>query len=59
MKKIKCLVCLEEEDEESSHVCLQDINIMKEEDLKCKFKMNHLEEIICLKLAIHMVIMVI
>ena len=27
------------------------------EEMKCKFKMSHLEEIICLNLAIHMVIM--
>ena len=36
---------------------LQDINMMKNEEMKCKFKMSQLEEIICLKLAIHMVIM--
>ena len=36
---------------------LQDINIMKKEEMKCKFKMSHLEEIICLKLVVRMVIM--
>ena len=36
---------------------LQDINMMKNEEMKCKFKMSHLEEILCLSLAIHMVIM--
>jgi hypothetical protein len=30
---------------------LQDINMMKNEELKCKFKMSQLEEIISLKLA--------
>ena len=29
---------------------------MKNEEMKCKFKMSHLEEILCLTLAIHMVI---
>ena len=33
---------------------LQDINIIKKEDMKCKFKMSHLEEIICLKLVVLM-----
>jgi hypothetical protein len=50
-------VCLEEEDGVISHVYLQDNNIMKKEEMKCKFKMSHLEEIMCLKLAVHMVIM--
>ena len=36
---------------------LQDTNMIKKEEMKCKFKMSHLEEIICLKLAILMVIM--
>jgi len=40
-----------------SHVYLQDINMMKNEEMKCKFKMSHLEEIICLKLVVRMVIM--
>ena len=57
MKKIKCQVCLEDEDGVSSHVYLQDIIIMKNEEMKCKFKMSHIEEIICLNLAILMVIM--
>ena len=57
MKKIKCQVCLEEQDGVLSTVYLQDINTMKKEEMKCKFKMSHLEEIICLKLAIHMKIM--
>ena len=57
MKNIKCQVCLEDEDEVSPQVYLQDINMMKNEEMKCKFKMSQLEEIICLKLAIHMVIM--
>ena len=30
----------------------QDTNIIKKEEIKCKFKMRHTEEIICLKLAI-------
>jgi hypothetical protein len=30
---------------------------MKNKKMKCKFKMSHLEEIICLNLVIHMVIM--
>ena len=50
-------VCLEDEDGVSSNVYLQDINIMKKEEMKCKFKINRLEEILCLKLAILMVIM--
>ena len=57
MKKIKCQVCLEEQDGVLSNVYLQDINTMKKEEMKCKFKMSRLEEIICLKLAIHMKIM--
>ena len=36
---------------------LQDTNIIKKEEMKCKFKMSHLEEIICLKLAILMMFM--
>jgi hypothetical protein len=31
--------------------------MMKNEEMMCKFKMSQLEEIICLKLAIHMVFM--
>ncbi|KAK1661177.1 hypothetical protein QYE76_049336 [Lolium multiflorum] len=31
--------------------------MMKNEEMKCKFKMSHLEEVLCLSLAIHMVIM--
>ena len=50
-------VCLEDQDGVSSNVYLQDINIMKKEEMKCKFKMSHLEEIIWLKLAVLMVIM--
>ena len=30
---------------------------MKNEEIKCKIKMSHLEEIICLKIAILMMIM--
>ena len=58
MKKIKCQVCLEKEDGVSSHGYLQGINIRKKEEMVCKFKMSHPEEIMSLKLAIHMVIMV-
>ncbi|KAK1667260.1 hypothetical protein QYE76_055419 [Lolium multiflorum] len=36
---------------------LENINMMKNEEMKCKFKMSHLEEVLCLSLAIHMVIM--
>jgi hypothetical protein len=36
-------VCLEEEDGVSSHVCIEDINIMKKEKIKCKFRMIHLK----------------
>ena len=39
------------------HVSLQDINMMKNEEMKCKIKTSHLNEIICLKIAILMVIM--
>ena len=51
------IVCLEYEDGVSPHVYLQDINMMKKEEMKCKIKMSHLEEIICLKIAILMMIM--
>jgi hypothetical protein len=44
--KIKCQVCLEEEYGVSSHAYLQDINIRKKEEMVCKFKMSHPEEII-------------
>jgi hypothetical protein len=57
MKKIKCQVCLEEEDGVSSHAYLQDINIGKKQEMVCKLEMSYPEQIICLKLAIHMVIM--
>jgi hypothetical protein len=50
-------LCLKEQDGVISHVYYQDINIMKKEKMKYKVKMSHLEEIICLKLAVHMVIM--
>ena len=33
---------------------LQDINIIKKEEMKCKFKMSHLEEIMFLRLAVLM-----
>jgi hypothetical protein len=33
-------------------VYLQDINIRKKEEMVCKFKMSHLEEIMILNLAI-------
>ena len=52
MKKIKCQICLEEEDGVSSHMYLQDINAMKKEKMVCKFKMSHHEEIMSLMLAI-------
>jgi hypothetical protein len=59
MKKIKCQVCLEEEEDGvRSHAYPQDINIRQKEEIVCKFKMSHPDEIICLNLAIHMVIMV-
>jgi hypothetical protein len=35
-------------------VYLQDINIRRKEEILCKFKIGHLEEIMSLKLAIHM-----
>ena len=50
-------VCLEYEDGVSPHVYLQDINMMKNEEMKFKIKMGHLEEIICLKIAILIMIM--
>jgi hypothetical protein len=53
MKKINCQVY--DGDEVSPHVHLQDINIMKKEKMRCEFKISHLEEIISLKLAIHLV----
>ena len=53
MKDIKYQVCLEDEDEVSPQVTSRH----QHEEMKCKFKMSQLEEIICLKLAIHMVFM--
>ena len=50
-------VCLEEEDGVIRHVHSQDIDIMKNEEMLCKIKMSHLEEITCLMLAIQMKIM--
>jgi hypothetical protein len=51
--------CLEDKEEDgvSSHLYLQDINIMKKGEMKCKFKISHLEEIIWLKFVVLMVIM--
>ncbi|KAK1615601.1 hypothetical protein QYE76_021118 [Lolium multiflorum] len=46
MKDIKCQVCLEDEDEVSPQVTSRH----QHEEMKCKFKMSQLEEIICLKL---------
>ena len=40
-----------------SLVYLQDTNMIKKEEMKCKVKMSHLKGIICLKLVILMVIM--
>ena len=51
--------CLEEYDGVDIHVHLQDIIVMnKEEMIQVQVQEKHLEEIICLKLATHLEIMV-
>jgi hypothetical protein len=41
----------------SPQVYLQEINIRKKQEMVCKLKISHPEEIMSLKLAIHMVMM--